>query len=217
MRLGLVTYYARINDAKAFRKKLLEAARDNLMLISRDKEFEDIRQRKRLLVSELNDVFKDLGKLVGRLDVLMPEKAIKEELRQELKKAADALAFRMKQQQERKARETAEAALKVKRAEEERQRAADELAARLRARELQRKSVVASVESARTRSRQEESVAARDLDEIAHAAARRARLSDMRKGARNKPVAENKAQMTDVDRLEYTLSKIESKLAELDN
>ena len=75
-----MTYFSRIDNPKALRRSMLEAAREALVLEAKQKAFSILREKRKLLTQELESHIKSLEESMKILDGFLPEKDIKKEL-----------------------------------------------------------------------------------------------------------------------------------------
>lgn len=183
-----MTFYVKIQDQNEFRTSLLESAREPLLLLKAEKEFLAIRDKKLRIMKDLRTELSGLLVSIKKLDDLLPEKLLMDEMRRQ-------------------------------RDEEERSRKAEE------------EKIIKQLESQEIRRQQQKTEVRTIVREIGPDTPKfleKPRLIQKKElpkiqepilreipKPKQAPQEEPKSSVSDMDRLEYTLSKIESKLREL--
>ncbi len=73
-----MTYFVRINEPVAMRKRVLESSKDLLHSLKSYHELLEIRDQKKETAEALSDTMGELARLCAQLEKLMPEKSLKE-------------------------------------------------------------------------------------------------------------------------------------------
>lgn len=74
-----LTFYSMIENPKGLRVSLLEASKETIVLIAKQREIFELRDSKKRKLTELNSLMKEIGDTTRRLDELLPEKVLKKE------------------------------------------------------------------------------------------------------------------------------------------
>ena len=183
-----MTFYVKIQDQNEFRTSLLESAREPLLLLKAEKEFLAIRDRKQRIMKELRIELSGLLVSIKKLDDLLPEKQLIDEMR------------KMREEEDRTRRNEEEKIIRQLESQEIRRQQKKEQV-RTIVREIG-PDIPKFQEKPRTTLRKEPVL--REIPRQAQPILREPLMDEPKTSS-----------ASDMDRLEYTLSKIEQKLAQL--
>lgn len=191
-----MTFYVKIQDQNEFRISLLESAREPLLLLKTEKQFEEIRERKIRIMKDLRTELSSLLVSIKKLDDLLPEKQLIEEMRQ------------MREQEEKARRNEEEKIIRQLESQEKRKQQ--------KRQEEQVRTIVREIGPDIPKFEQKLRIIPRRqpvMEELRFREIPKPALKQVVK----EPIAEEPktTSVSDMDRLEYTLSKIEQKLAQL--
>ena len=185
-----MTFYVKIQDQNEFRTSLLESAREPLLLLKAEKEFIAIRDRKLRIMKELRAEIGGLLVSIKRLDDLLPEKQLIDEMR------------RQRDEEEKSRRDEEEKIIRqLENQEKRKQQKKQEVRTIVR-------EIGPDIPRFQETIRRQEPI----LREIPRPEQRPTQRITQKEPIIQEPKTSS---VSDMDRLEYTLSKIEQKLAQL--
>ncbi|PIN80719.1 hypothetical protein COV13_03115 [Candidatus Woesearchaeota archaeon CG10_big_fil_rev_8_21_14_0_10_32_9] len=76
-------YFSRISDTKNLRIRMMTVARDGILLLTRLEDFNALRAKKLELINSLKTEIKDLEDFSKRLELLMADPELREEIEEE--------------------------------------------------------------------------------------------------------------------------------------
>lgn len=82
-----MSYYAKISDPRASRRALLESIKEPIVLLTQKKEIDELRKQKRELVLDVQEEFNDLLKILKKLEKILPQKELRQQILQQKKEA----------------------------------------------------------------------------------------------------------------------------------
>lgn len=79
-----MTFFSRIENPKALRKKILESAKESLIIELKQKNLLELKDKREELIALLDEDLAELSLITKKLDDLLPEKQLKKELYKKL-------------------------------------------------------------------------------------------------------------------------------------
>ena len=209
-------YFSRVSDPKVLRIALLETSRETLILLRQQKEYYAVRERKKQLVEDLRKDVREISEMLKRIDEFFPDKqTIKQEILDEQKHLVEqqtVLERAAAEEKERLEREERLQQIEARKRDIMEQR---KIAEAQQAKKAQEERTRRLVESAKNKRALKPMPVLRHKDvEVKQIVLQTPKLPPKQI---LKPVDNEleKSSVTDMDRLEYTLSKIEQKLNQL--
>lgn len=72
-------YFSKLNNPKQLRKNILLGAKESLLMLSKQKQIEDLKAEKDQSIQDLSEIVQDINKEIKKLDAMLPNKELKKE------------------------------------------------------------------------------------------------------------------------------------------
>lgn len=73
-----MTYFVKLDEGRNIRRTILESSKSSIQILKDEQELLQLRERKKVLLSQARKEFKELNKLLGQLEKAMPQLTKKE-------------------------------------------------------------------------------------------------------------------------------------------